>query len=944
MQPRNFLHIRSARGTTTRRVQLVTDVVRVGGSAFCEVRLSGTTVGDVEAFLRRQGRTWFLQPTGSRSRIYQGETLITERIQIGSGTVFRIGDYLLEFQAEGAADSAPEVGSFQDPISVEPTLLASEEVNQVGVNSPSHAAVEISPPVKEPLVDFTSRNTSNLDSPPTNLEQVVSDNSGSTSADLPVSESSIIDATVRSSSESTLSAPERGPNSGANWQTTLDRCEKWLQDTRAKRTEPAPRLTGLLPSHPLPDSKAATHYRTRDWAPKVPLNTGVRPATQPISNEPPASGTEQMGLNPLTPQGATGEPRVLTKPESRPDVRSDEVDVFLDPEELIGRAAWESSISNNTSEHTAPTQEIPRHESIEIHSDTHSPTDSVTGMGQASLEPITCLSTSFDTLDFTPNPSVDYAISTAELSSYERETSGTTEQDRPAFLSQSVVDGPAQINLLDLKCQNLCETPDLKNLHPISQGLQSDPIAVESSNASVSHENDPPLEESLSQSLVGDLNLKPMESLESTQAASHPVSPQNSDVVSSPEDGLPTIAMILAARNSSIQPASFEQHSATLEEKLRTKTVLDVVSPTAAETVAMRLLEPELPDSIHVSAKIPGLVFIGLMLILGGVCTAMIVLWGLDQQRAATVQKLTRSPGESNSISSLEPKALSKWWASTADNLFEEGVLLLGEKDSEVQSRGRDLIDLAENASPWHSGVGMLRLNESSRSGVSQGVPRSPSRDILALVESARIAFASKNKEIAITYLEEASRMAMNTKIQEIVPPGPSSVDRNPRWMLPQEILFVPICKVVFEQKLLPPQEVMGQLPAYGPLQLAAARQARGVSRSEGDRYLTRVLTLDETPPGGGSPLLQRAAQAEALALLGRWSESQSAYEELLKQKSPSRLEAICWANLAANFGQISDINRMNASRRNARRLGLDVAAGAAGANSSDGSSGTRSR
>ena len=162
--------------------------------------------------------------------------------------------------------------------------------------------------------------------------------------------------------------------------------------------------------------------------------------------------------------------------------------------------------------------------------------------------------------------------------------------------------------------------------------------------------------------------------------------------------------------------------------------------------------------------------------------------------------------------------------------------------------------------------------------------------------------------------------------------------------MLPQEILFVPICKVVFEQKLLPPQEVMGQLPAYGPLQLAAARQARGVSRSEGDRYLTRVLTLDETPPGGGSPLLQRAAQAEALALLGRWSESQSAYEELLKQKSPSRLEAICWANLAANFGQISDINRMNASRRNARRLGLDVAAGAAGANSSDGSSGTRSR
>ena len=88
-------------------------------------------------------------------------------------------------------------------------------------------------------------------------------------------------------------------------------------------------------------------------------------------------------------------------------------------------------------------------------------------------------------------------------------------------------------------------------------------------------------------------------------------------------------------------------------------------------------------------------------------------------------------------------------------------------------------------------------------------------------------------------------------------------------------------------------------------------------------------MSLAPDAPQGGSDQLQKAAKAEALALLGRLPESQTAYEALLEEGCPAPLEAACWANLASNAAQGSDINRMNLARRNARRLGIDVATAA---------------
>jgi hypothetical protein len=279
------------------------------------------------------------------------------------------------------------------------------------------------------------------------------------------------------------------------------------------------------------------------------------------------------------------------------------------------------------------------------------------------------------------------------------------------------------------------------------------------------------------------------------------------------------------------------------------------------------------------------------------------------------------------------------WWASTADHLYERGLLMA--LSGEPPEQARDLLDLAEHASPWHAGVTANRHAEQIR---ARAIPESmaSSRDIVALAESARAAFNARDVDSAIEQLSQASAMAIRTDLREAAPPGAAGTDRNPRWLLPQEDLFRPICRAAMEQTLVPPEDVVERLPGYGPLRLAAARQARGPARGGADRWLTRVLALGAEPPAGGSLLAHQAAKAEALALLERWSDARKAYEALLEERCPPRLEAVCWANLAGIYAQDNDLNRMNLARRNARRLGIDVASLAGG--SSPGSTQARPR
>ncbi len=877
MQSRTYLYIKSPSDPTTRVVQLDSEVVRIGRGVFCEVRLTGAQIADVEGYLRRRGRSWSLQPAGEHAQICMNGSVLHEQVYVPFGTSFEIGGITLEVRAEEIGESDLGFGSFHAPIILDQQVRSTLESMASSELSNQSQLIE---PVSLLQTDAT---LAEPESAPVSPEFIP----------VPVAivkpSPAVVEVEEPGEDPPPLPRQQRYPAQAPNWKATLDRCEQWLKETRVDRPQTAPWQrsdAGPLPARPVPASGIKDAVAVREWsAPRRPISSGqvdLRPSASDawpaVASFTPTVPVSTVTVEPSITQRAS-EPlqRVAVSDEIE---SSPKVEPWLDPEELEGRAAWDHSetvplssliaepVSDQPIISTATDARIDAFES-----------DASFATIEAAVDPVPCLSTSFDTMD------VD-RLSFGQIA--DSMVLGAVAEDLPAP-DESVAETEPVI-------QERSHLP----IPSVTLECTYEPVSADQSGLDDALELAQTVEEA--NAVQADAEGVP-EALASTELDRD---------ISQSNEGMPTVAMILAARQALLQSAESSR----------------VVRKPAASKVC--LSDAIAPSEIVFPGRWLAVPLAAVLMLVSGLTVGLCWLWVQDNQAANLVRGLlSRSPSELDTATALDPIPHASWWATTAEHLFERGVLLTSSREADERAQGHDLIDLAENASPWHSGVGMIRLTESIPNRPSEPVTRPSTRDILSLTETARIAFQRGDRDAGTARLVDAAQMAMLTNPRELPLPGPTAAERNPRWLLPQEELFEPICRVAFDQKLLKVEDLLAKLPDYGPLRLTAGRVAGRSSKGAARNWYERVVSLAPDAPQGGSDQLQKAAKAEALALLGRLPESQTAYEALLEEGCPAPLEAACWANLASNAAQGSDINRMNLARRNARRLGIDVATAA---------------
>ena len=877
MHSQTFLYIKSPSNSTTRVVELDGDVVRIGRSAFCEVRLTGPWVADVEGYLRRRGRAWSLQPASEHSRIFVQGTRLREQIHFPLGLAFEIGDLVFEIRAEELEGNPVDVGSFRAPILLDPPASVTIEPAQpetVLLSRP--AASEKSEPKR---IEVASDGPDKVCDPAVladALEPVIQE---------PLCQPAATAETQASQADSPQYRPRQRsyPAQASDWKSTLDRCEKWLKETRVDRPQarswqPAEAAVPRIPTHAVPEPRIKEYVGGRQWTAAQASAPGLQTESLAVPSDlsashptPPHTPISEPGFNPPeipVPSDASDPVPSRGRGPANPPEES-----WFDTEELAGRAAWDAS-------EIAPAAPIENDEPTSVHhplkavvpGDTPDPVGIALGSANEAQE---CLSKSFDSLDLDR-----LALNRIENSEPTHQQHAEPEEggQAPAGRVQE-----AKAIAEPISRESVPEDSASEAVIEVESGVRQTESSRQASD-------DEPLSET---PFVADELFTP-----GTQA-------------SEPETGeaLPTVAMILAARRAA---AGAMSHA---------------VDGNKRKSESVELSESIAPAEFVITDRWPAVPLAFFLVLVSGLMIGLCWLWTQDNQAANLVHaQLMHTPAEGEPPVTIDPMPHASWWATTAEHLFERGVLLRSRETNDDRALGHDLIDLAENASPLHPGVSMFRLTESVPGHSGAPITRVYTRDIVSLAESARIAFSKQDRETGIARLIEASEMALGTNLGELPAPGPSTAERNPRWLLPQEDLFIPICRVAFEQKAMPAEDLVARLPEYGPLRLAAARLASQGARGSAKSWFEKVLQLGPEVPDGGSDLLHQAARAEALAQLGRTAESQELYEKLIEQGCPPRLEAACWANVAANHAQGADVNRMNVARRNARRLGIDVA------------------
>ncbi len=120
-----FLHIQNRDSIAARVMELPGLSVRIGRGVHCEVRLNDPGLAEVECVLRRRAGRWYVQPVGSSGMVVMGDHILEHSEILMPGVEFRVGETSLMLQA----GSGIEVGSFRQPILVEPSDLGLEIIS-----------------------------------------------------------------------------------------------------------------------------------------------------------------------------------------------------------------------------------------------------------------------------------------------------------------------------------------------------------------------------------------------------------------------------------------------------------------------------------------------------------------------------------------------------------------------------------------------------------------------------------------------------------------------------------------------------------------------------------------------------------------------------------------------------------------------------------------------
>jgi hypothetical protein len=287
-------------------------------------------------------------------------------------------------------------------------------------------------------------------------------------------------------------------------------------------------------------------------------------------------------------------------------------------------------------------------------------------------------------------------------------------------------------------------------------------------------------------------------------------------------------------------------------------------------------------------------------LVVGSLFLNLTWTWGQDALAAGIVaDRICLGPAPKGPIDLPEAGAPT-WWGSTSSHLHLRAFAASrAQNDPERAERVKFLLGAARNAAPLDPAV-RLALAAAEIAGETAPPASGASRDVVALAGEVRRLIAAGRQPAAVEAARAAIELAMrNDPDRDPIPAFIEEADVR-RFSLPQEALVSPIVRELVDHcgRF---GEWSDALPAGGVAGLVALRRLRAAGSPDGDAALTRVLAQPATDA------LTRAAQGEALALDGRWSEAARCYQEAVRGAPEGLIRRTWWVNLSSIGARLGD-------------------------------------
>jgi hypothetical protein len=383
-----------------------------------------------------------------------------------------------------------------------------------------------------------------------------------------------------------------------------------------------------------------------------------------------------------------------------------------------------------------------------------------------------------------------------------------------------------------------------------------------------------------------------------------PIAPVVTEHVAGPRERAewPSAKAIFAAQASRTAP-----RPGPSKVKAKAKAAREVV-PTAGEA----------PGAWHVPEfRWLGPPLIALALVAGAGAIWLAWAWARDDRAAGAVadrllvDRKALAADEAAALVEAAPGGTS-WWRSTAGHLVLRAVVAERAGDAEA---GRALLDAARGAAPLEPAArfALAHLEDGSPTA-ALGL----SRDVVSLAWTGRRLLDAGKVEDGLRAYRAALELAAGAEPGRLPYPVFLDDQRTRRYALPREALVGPVVRDLAGRDDWPLERWSAALPDSAVVALAAGRALLEKDSSDAPKVLDQALAAPE-PAEARARAEHLAAQAEALALLGRWDEAERGYREAIAAAADDRDRRAWQFNLAEVRARLGDDAGRDAARAAAK-------------------------
>jgi tetratricopeptide (TPR) repeat protein len=337
------------------------------------------------------------------------------------------------------------------------------------------------------------------------------------------------------------------------------------------------------------------------------------------------------------------------------------------------------------------------------------------------------------------------------------------------------------------------------------------------------------------------------------------------------------------------------------------------------------------PDSWTLPVWPACIASVAIMLLFGSVGMSLAWTWAEDDWSAGLVadRLLPEGPPPTspNSLSAdLGTEPTASWWRSTAGHLFFWALEAARDSDSpDHADQVLFLLHSARNASPMQASVRFAQAQMSSQDMPALALTESlgQSRDVVTLALKGRCLLAAGKTDAALRAFTEALDLASRAELADLDTPAFVDDAQVRRYQLPYEDLMGSAVRSMAENDGWTFSQWSTALPAFAVAPLVAARVLREQGQVEvAERALDLVLDrAREAPPPGCAAAVHCAAEAEALALRGRWSEAEERYRRAIVLMPNGVFRRSWYINLADIYIRLNDDAKKQAAWEAAKGL-----------------------